>query len=219
MRLEPAATRSRVKHSRSHDKVLVNRFFKVPQERCDKVSWPSRHGQSCWLGDVNSKTNKTQIFLLAQKLLPAQNWLLAQKFLLFIAQKFLLARKFLLAQNLLLAQKLLLAKILLLAQNFCRNKICCRHKCAVTWDYHEITNNVVCATCKGSDQPAHTRRLIRTFACRLIIILVLSYWSNVIRFSKLNRRLHRFVWVNTCQNGTLLEITCHGSNIPDYRAA
>ena len=29
--------------------------------------------------------------------------------------------------------------------------------------------------------------------------------------SKLNRRLHRLVWVYTCQNATLLEITCHGS--------
>ena len=34
---------------------------------------------------------------------------------------------------------------------------------------HEISNNVVCATSKASDQPAHTRRLIRTFACRLIL--------------------------------------------------
>ena len=30
--------------------------------------------------------------------------------------------------------------------------------------------------------------------------------------SKLTRRLHRFVWVNICQNATLLEITCHGLN-------
>ena len=30
--------------------------------------------------------------------------------------------------------------------------------------------------------------------------------------SKLNRRLHRLVWVYTCQNATLLEVTCHGSN-------
>ena len=28
---------------------------------------------------------------------------------------------------------------------------------------HEISNNVVCATSKCSDQPAHTRRLIRGF--------------------------------------------------------
>ena len=32
---------------------------------------------------------------------------------------------------------------------------------------HEISNNVVCATSKGSDQPAHTRSLIRAFASRL----------------------------------------------------
>ena len=35
---------------------------------------------------------------------------------------------------------------------------------------HEISNNVVCATSKGSDQPAHTRCLIRTFASRLKIL-------------------------------------------------
>ena len=32
---------------------------------------------------------------------------------------------------------------------------------------HEISNNVVSATSKVSDQPAHTRSLIRAFACRL----------------------------------------------------
>ena len=32
---------------------------------------------------------------------------------------------------------------------------------------HEISNNVVCATSKGSDQPAHTRSLIRAFASHL----------------------------------------------------
>ena len=30
---------------------------------------------------------------------------------------------------------------------------------------------------------------------------------------KLKRRLHRLVWVYTCQNATLLEITCRGSNV------
>ena len=34
---------------------------------------------------------------------------------------------------------------------------------------HEISNNVVCATSKASDQPAPTRSLIRAFACRLNI--------------------------------------------------
>ena len=35
---------------------------------------------------------------------------------------------------------------------------------------HEIPNNVVCATSKASDQPAHTHSLIRAFANRLSII-------------------------------------------------
>ena len=32
---------------------------------------------------------------------------------------------------------------------------------------HEISNNVVCATSKASDQPAQTRRRIKAFASRL----------------------------------------------------
>ena len=35
---------------------------------------------------------------------------------------------------------------------------------------HEISNNVVCAISKGSDQPAHTRSLIRAFARCLNIL-------------------------------------------------
>ena len=35
---------------------------------------------------------------------------------------------------------------------------------------HVITNNVGCATSKGSDQPVHMRSLIRTFASPLIIL-------------------------------------------------
>ena len=35
---------------------------------------------------------------------------------------------------------------------------------------HEISNNLVCATSKTSDQPAHTRSLIRAFASRLSIL-------------------------------------------------
>ena len=35
---------------------------------------------------------------------------------------------------------------------------------------HEISNNVICATSKASDQPAHTRSLIRAFARRLNIL-------------------------------------------------
>ena len=35
---------------------------------------------------------------------------------------------------------------------------------------HEISNSVVCATSKGSDQPAQTRSLIRAFASHLNIL-------------------------------------------------
>ena len=35
---------------------------------------------------------------------------------------------------------------------------------------HETSNNVVCATSKGSDQPVHTHSLIRAFASRLNIL-------------------------------------------------
>ena len=39
---------------------------------------------------------------------------------------------------------------------------------------HEISNNMACATSKASDQPAHTRSLIRAFASCLSILLLLS---------------------------------------------
>ena len=35
---------------------------------------------------------------------------------------------------------------------------------------HEISNNVVCANTKDSDQPAHMRSLIKAFASRLSIL-------------------------------------------------
>ena len=46
--------------------------------------------------------------------------------------------------------------------------------------WHEISNNVVCETSKASDQPAHTRSLIRAFASRFNILWVLSSWRNII---------------------------------------
>ena len=39
---------------------------------------------------------------------------------------------------------------------------------------HEISNNVVCATSKVSDQPAHARSLIRAIASRLNILRLLQ---------------------------------------------
>ena len=76
---------------------------------------------------------------------------------------------------------------------------------------HEISNNMGSATSKGSDQPAHMPSLIRAFACRLNILLLVSYWRTSFGGSKLNRRLHRLICVYTCQNATLFEITCRGS--------
>ena len=46
----------------------------------------------------------------------------------------------------------------------------CDKKTTLIKPRHEISNNVVCATSKASDQPAHTRSLIRAFACRLNIL-------------------------------------------------
>ena len=41
-------------------------------------------------------------------------------------------------------------------------------KAVITYELqHEISNNVVCATSKGSDQPAHTRSLLRAFCSSL----------------------------------------------------
>ena len=57
------------------------------------------------------------------------------------------------------------------------------HENAVLITYepqHDISNNVVCATSKASDQPAHTRSLIRIFASRLNILQMFSYRLNII---------------------------------------
>ena len=45
----------------------------------------------------------------------------------------------------------------------------------------ELSNNVAYAANKGSDQPAHSRSLIRAFASRLDILRQLSYWPDSIR--------------------------------------
>ena len=45
---------------------------------------------------------------------------------------------------------------------------------------HEIPNNMLCATSKASDQPAHMRSLIGAFASRLSSLWLLSYWPTTI---------------------------------------
>ena len=63
---------------------------------------------------------------------------------------------------------------------------------------YEISNNLVCASTKGLDQPAHMRSLIRAFASRLKTIDRLAFGD-----SKLKRRPHRLVWAYSYQNATL----------------
>ena len=76
--------------------------------------------------------------------------------------------------------------------------------------WHGISNNVVCATSKASDQPAHTH------SCLNILWVLATDWTSF-GVSKLKRRLHYFVWVYTCQNTTLLEITWYDSiHTPPY---
>ena len=65
----------------------------------------------------------------------------------------------------------------------------------IAQEQHEISNNVVCATSKASDQPAHTRSLIRAFVSRLNILWVKLLTEHHLEF----------------QNATLLETTCIGS--------
>ena len=45
-----------------------------------------------------------------------------------------------------------------------------------------MSNNVVCATSKGSDQSAHTRSLLRAFASRFNIILSVNEKLPVLKF-------------------------------------
>ena len=55
--------------------------------------------------------------------------------------------------------------------NMFSNKIFSKHYLRMIFEpVHEISNNVVCAASKTSDQPAHTRSLIRAFAGRLSIL-------------------------------------------------
>ena len=77
---------------------------------------------------------------------------------------------------------------------------------ATTYEpWHEISNNVVCATS------------VRAVWSKPLLVAWIFYdckatdWT-LFGVSKLNRRLRMLVWVYTCQNATLLEISCHGSN-------
>ena len=79
--------------------------------------------------------------------------------------------------------------------------------------WHDISNSVVCATSKASDQPAYMRSLMRAFASRLNILWVLSYWSHSICcFYTLKEAAQAHLSLHLSRTATLLEITFRGSN-------
>ena len=89
---------------------------------------------------------------------------------------------------------------------------------------HENSNNVVSATSKGSWlRPAcayvqSDQSLCKSLEYSMSFKLLTEHHLEFLNL--LNRRLHRLVWVYNCQNATLLEIKCHGSNgIHSYQTA
>ena len=77
---------------------------------------------------------------------------------------------------------------------------------------HEISNNAVCATSKGSDHPAHTRSLTRAFASRLNIKLLIEHH---LKFLSLKGECTGF---SESIHVKMFEITCRGSNYPAFAA-
>ena len=73
-----------------------------------------------------------------------------------------------------------------------------------------FSNNVVCVTSKGSDQPAQTRNLIRAFARRLNILSVKLLTEHLLEVLSL-KECYTGSPESTLKNATMLEITCHDS--------
>ena len=78
---------------------------------------------------------------------------------------------------------------------------------------HGISNNVVCATSKVSDQPAHTRSLIRALDFMTVKLLT----EHHLEFLSLKEGCTCSSESTQCQTATLLEIKCRGSNIKACR--
>ena len=70
---------------------------------------------------------------------------------------------------------------------------------------------MVCAISKASDQPAHTRSLIRAFASRLNMTVKLLTEHHLEFLSLKGDCIGSPESIIKCQNATLLEITCHVS--------
>ena len=80
---------------------------------------------------------------------------------------------------------------------------------------HVISNNVVCATAKAQT----SLRIGAVWSEPLLAVWTFYDYDcqatdrTLFGVSQFKRRLHRLNWVYTCQNDTLLEIRCHGSNM------
>ena len=84
-------------------------------------------------------------------------------------------------------------------------------KTATNEPRHKISNNVICATSKDSDQPVHTVWSEPLLVAWIFYACYAADWTSF-GVSKLKRRLHRLVWVYSFQIATFLEITCRCSN-------
>ena len=79
----------------------------------------------------------------------------------------------------------------------------------VSWDFHQ------CYVCDQQSLRSISLRIRAVWSEPLLVAWIFYECSATDRtkfgVSKLKRRLHRLVWVYTCQNATLLEITFHDS--------
>ena len=83
------------------------------------------------------------------------------------------------------------------------------HIWTTTWDFQQYG----CATSRGSDQHAHTHSLTSPSNSPCL----LSYWMNSIKFHFLKWRVDRLTCAYSCQNATLLEISCRSSYLKNWR--
>ena len=79
---------------------------------------------------------------------------------------------------------------------------------AVTWDFQQ------CGMCDQQRLRPACAVWLEPLHVAWIFNDCLAFDWTPFGFSKLKRRLYRLVWIYTCQNTTLLEITCHGSFVP-----
>ena len=80
---------------------------------------------------------------------------------------------------------------------------------AATWDFQQR------GTCMCDQQSLRSAWSESLIVAWVFYECLATDWTSL-GVSKLKKRLRRLVWVYTCQNTTLLEITCHGSIMSVY---